>query len=86
MITQFEKEAAIGIASARRIVLRDRAALTTVAVRDNSRASHGHCDWTAAACATKIPKAAANKRNRRRRRRTLRYSACAKSGEIGEWC
>jgi CRP/FNR family nitrogen fixation transcriptional regulator len=51
MITQFEKEAVIGIASARRIVLRDRAALT-VAVHDNSRASQG--DWAAAACATKI--------------------------------
>jgi len=36
MITQFEKEAVIGIPSARRVILRDRAALTRVAFHDNS--------------------------------------------------
>ena len=48
--TQFEKEAVIGIASARRIVLRDRSALT-MAIHDNSTASQG--EWAVAACATK---------------------------------
>jgi hypothetical protein len=33
---QFEKEAVIGIPSARRVVLRDRAVLTRVAFHDNS--------------------------------------------------
>lgn len=41
---QFEKEAVIGVPSARRIVLRDRAALTRVAVRDNSTTSYGYCN------------------------------------------
>jgi CRP/FNR family nitrogen fixation transcriptional regulator len=39
-ITQFEKETVIGIPSTRRIVLHDRAALTRVAVNDNSIASY----------------------------------------------
>jgi len=48
-ITQLQREAVIGITSARGIVLRDRAALATVAIRDNSRASHGYSD-----CATAV--------------------------------
>lgn len=43
-MTQFEREAVIGIASVRRIVLRDRAALTRVAVHDNSAACYANCD------------------------------------------
>jgi hypothetical protein len=39
-ITQFENDAVIGIASARGIVVRDRAALKRVAVHDNSMASY----------------------------------------------
>jgi CRP/FNR family transcriptional regulator, nitrogen fixation regulation protein len=42
-ITQFEKETVIGIPSTRRIVLHDRAALTRVAVNDNSIASYCDC-------------------------------------------
>jgi CRP/FNR family transcriptional regulator, nitrogen fixation regulation protein len=82
-ITQFEQEALIGIASTRRIVIRDRAALTAVAVHDNSRASHGYCERATAACATKSQQAA-NKRDRRKRC-TLGYSACAQSSEATEW-
>jgi CRP/FNR family transcriptional regulator, nitrogen fixation regulation protein len=41
---QFEKEAVIGVPSTRRIVLRDRAALTKVAIHDNSTASYGYCN------------------------------------------
>jgi CRP/FNR family transcriptional regulator, nitrogen fixation regulation protein len=83
-ITQFEQEALIGIASARRIVIRDRAALTAVAVHDNSRASHGYCERATATCATKSQQAA-NKRDRRKRRWTLGYSACAQFSEATEW-
>ena len=83
-ITQFEQEAVIGIASARRIVIRDRAALTAVVAHDNSRASHGYCEWATAACATKSQQAA-NKRDRRRRRCTHEYSAFAQSSELTEW-
>jgi CRP/FNR family nitrogen fixation transcriptional regulator len=43
-MTQFEKEAVIGLASTRRIVLHDRAALTRLAANDNSTASYGYCD------------------------------------------
>jgi CRP/FNR family transcriptional regulator, nitrogen fixation regulation protein len=43
-MTQFEKEAVIGLASTRRIVLRDRAALTRLAANDNSTAPYGYCD------------------------------------------
>jgi hypothetical protein len=43
-ITQFENDAVIGIASARRIVLRDRAAVTRVAVHDNSTSSYRYRD------------------------------------------
>jgi hypothetical protein len=39
-MTQFENCALIGIASTRRIVLRDRAALTRIAAHDNSTESH----------------------------------------------
>jgi CRP/FNR family transcriptional regulator, nitrogen fixation regulation protein len=83
-ITQFEQEALIGIVSARRIVIRDRAALTAVAAHDNSRASHGDCERATGACATKS-QPAANKRDRRRRRCTLGYSAFAQSSEVTEW-
>jgi CRP/FNR family nitrogen fixation transcriptional regulator len=83
-ITQFEQEAVIGIASARRIIIRDRAALTAVVAHDNSRASHGYCEWATAACATKSQQAA-NKRDRRRRRCKLGYTAYAQSSEVTEW-
>ena len=43
-MTQFEKEAVIGLASTRRIVLQDRAALTRLAANDNSTTSCGYCD------------------------------------------
>jgi CRP-like cAMP-binding protein len=42
MITQFENDALIGVASTRRIVLCDRAALTRVAARENYKAPDRH--------------------------------------------
>jgi len=41
-ISQFENNALIGIASTRRIILRDRAALTSIAAYDNSTESYRH--------------------------------------------
>jgi hypothetical protein len=41
-IWQFENDALIGIASTRHIILRDRAALTSIAAYDNSTESYRH--------------------------------------------
>jgi hypothetical protein len=41
-ISKFENNALIGIASTRRIILRDRAALTSIAAYNNSTESYHH--------------------------------------------
>jgi hypothetical protein len=62
-ITQFENDAVIGIASARRIVLRDRAALTRVAVHDNSTSSYRYRDaWTQSDLVAERPNGESNSR------------------------
>jgi hypothetical protein len=57
-ITQFENDALIGIASTRRIVLRDRAALTKIAAHDNSTSS----SWTQSNLVAERPNGESNSR------------------------
>jgi CRP-like cAMP-binding protein len=63
-ITQFENDALIGIASTRRIVLRDRAALIRGAVLDNSTSSYRYRDaWTQSNLVAERPNGESNSRS-----------------------